>query len=65
VIKRVEEEGAVGYDTTDEKHHEAGFDAFVTGVCFIGMAQYLGTLQNPPKPRVLPESPLVMPFLNK
>jgi poly(A)-specific ribonuclease len=65
VIRRIEEPGAKGYDISDEKQHEAGFDAFITGVCFIGMAQFLGTLQHPPKPRVLPESPLVMPFLNK
>ena len=29
--------GSVGYKVGDEKYHEAGYDAFVTGLCFIAM----------------------------
>lgn len=76
VLKRVQEEPfalpavkkmgtGMGYDLNDNKCHEAGYDAFITGVCFLGLCQYLGTLQDPKKPIVMPDSPLVMPFLNK
>jgi len=58
-------ENSVGYELSDKKCHEAGFDAFITGCCFMGMCQHLGTLQHPKKPRVLANTPLVMPFLNK
>jgi len=27
--------------------HEAGYDSYITGVCFIGLVQYLGSLVNP------------------
>merc|ERR1712111_56823 len=33
-----------GYDLSDEKYHEAGYDAFVTGLCFLSMAQRLAAL---------------------
>lgn len=75
VLKRVQEEpfglpkivkkDNSSYTLEDSKQHEAGYDAFITGVCFIGLCQYLGKLQVPVKKRVLPDSPLVMPFLNK
>lgn len=78
VLKRVQEEpfglpgirkeqkgNFLSYELADEKSHEAGYDAFITGVCFIGLCQYLGQQHTPIKPRVLPTSPLVMPFLNK
>ena len=65
-------EGA-GYDLGSDKYHEAGYDAFVTGLCFIGLSNRLGALSQDrdarhPKsgePRVLPDSPLLSPFLNK
>ena len=31
------------YSTTSEKQHEAGYDAYITGLCFLAMAQYIGT----------------------
>jgi poly(A)-specific ribonuclease len=64
-VKKLTTKGAVGYDVSDRKRHEAGFDAYVTGLSFLGMSQYLGVLHNPKKRRVLPDSPVVMPFLNK
>jgi hypothetical protein len=36
-------EGFPSYDTAQEQLHEAGYDAFITGLCFISMANYLGT----------------------
>lgn len=30
------------YSVDDKKSHEAGYDAFITGICFIAMGSYLG-----------------------
>ena len=65
--------GGEGYDPESEKYHEAGYDAFVTGLCFIGLSNRLGALSQDRdavhaksgEPRVPPESPLLTPFLNK
>lgn len=35
-------EGFLSYDTAQEQLHEAGYDAYITGLCFISMANYLG-----------------------
>lgn len=35
-------EGFKGYNTGDEQLHEAGYDAYITGLCFLSMAKYLG-----------------------
>lgn len=40
-------EGFPSYDTASEQLHEAGYDAYITGLCFITMANYLGTLSLP------------------
>lgn len=34
------------YDQDSEKFHEAGYDAFLAGVVFIGMAKKLGKFFN-------------------
>lgn len=36
------EENAEGYTLNDAKEHEAGYDAFLTGVGFLTMWKYLG-----------------------
>lgn len=36
-------EGFPRYDTASEQLHEAGYDAYITGLCFISMANFLGT----------------------
>jgi poly(A)-specific ribonuclease len=36
-----EEEGH-GYSSLDDKYHEAAYDAYITGLCFITMASHLG-----------------------
>ncbi|XP_043472400.1 poly(A)-specific ribonuclease PARN-like isoform X2 [Leptopilina heterotoma] len=53
------------YSTSIEKSHEAGYDAYMTGLCFIAMKNYLGTLESPAVDTVLCDSPLLNPFLNK
>ncbi|XP_077980043.1 poly(A)-specific ribonuclease PARN-like [Glandiceps talaboti] len=45
--------------------HEAGYDAYVTGSCFITMANFIGTFQDPVKKRIPPNSALLQPFVNK
>ncbi|XP_053392664.1 poly(A)-specific ribonuclease PARN-like isoform X3 [Mercenaria mercenaria] len=49
----------------NEALHEAGYDAFVTGQCFISLSNFLGQFQQPPSDHVPPASPLLEPFLNK
>lgn len=41
IFAECEEEGH-GYTTSSDKYHEAAYDAYVTGLCFISMANYLG-----------------------
>lgn len=53
------------YDNSVEKLHEAAYDSFVTGKSFVGLANFLGTFQEPPKETVFPGSPLLEPFMNK
>ncbi|KAL3877205.1 hypothetical protein ACJMK2_034946 [Sinanodonta woodiana] len=48
-----------------EQLHEAAYDAFITGLCFISMANYLGKFQDPPAGILPPASPLLEPFVNK
>lgn len=38
----VTEEGFEGYSLDNEKEHEAGYDAYITGLCLLGMWNYLG-----------------------
>uniref|UniRef100_A0A8K9WUM2 Poly(A)-specific ribonuclease PARN n=1 Tax=Oncorhynchus mykiss TaxID=8022 RepID=A0A8K9WUM2_ONCMY len=42
--KVVTAEGFPSYDTAQEQLHEAGYDAFITGLCFISMANYLASV---------------------
>jgi len=54
-----------GYQRSSNKYHEAGYDAFITGLCFIAMSNRLGALCGSKCERVFPESSLVKPFVNK
>ncbi|XP_044289311.1 poly(A)-specific ribonuclease PARN [Varanus komodoensis] len=58
-------EGFPSYNTASEQLHEAGYDAYITGLCFISMANYLGSYLSPPKPHVSARSKLIEPFFNK
>ncbi|XP_067672031.1 poly(A)-specific ribonuclease PARN-like [Haliotis asinina] len=53
------------YSAETEFLHEAGYDAYITGIAFIGMANFLGTFQQPPEDWISPQSPLIEPFVNK
>ena len=59
------DENFADYVDSDEKLHEAAYDAFLTGKSFIGLANFLGKFQDPPKETVLPGSSLLEPFVNK
>ncbi|XP_030635781.1 poly(A)-specific ribonuclease PARN [Chanos chanos] len=58
-------EGFQSYDTASEQLHEAGYDAYITGLCFVSMANYLGSFLTPPKPHISARSKLIEPFYNK
>ncbi|NXW26919.1 PARN ribonuclease, partial [Phaetusa simplex] len=58
-------EGFPSYDTASEQLHEAGYDAYITGLCFISMANFLGSFLSPPKNHVSARSELIEPFFNK
>uniref|UniRef100_A0A4W4H331 Poly(A)-specific ribonuclease PARN n=1 Tax=Electrophorus electricus TaxID=8005 RepID=A0A4W4H331_ELEEL len=58
-------EGFQSYDTASERLHEAGYDAYITGLCFISMANYLGSFLTPPRSHISARSKLLEPFYNK
>ncbi|XP_039632480.1 poly(A)-specific ribonuclease PARN [Polypterus senegalus] len=58
-------EGFPSYNTASEQLHEAGYDAYITGLCFISMANFLGTFLSPPKQHISARSKLIEPFFNK
>lgn len=58
-------EGFPSYNTATEQLHEAGYDAYITGLCFISMSNHLGSFLSPPKVFVPAKSKLVEPFINK
>ncbi|XP_034043619.1 poly(A)-specific ribonuclease PARN isoform X2 [Thalassophryne amazonica] len=58
-------EGFPSYDTAQEQLHEAGYDAYITGLCFISMANFLGSFLTPPKAFISAHSKLIEPFFNK
>ncbi|XP_062866479.1 poly(A)-specific ribonuclease PARN isoform X2 [Trichomycterus rosablanca] len=58
-------EGFQIYDTASEQLHEAGYDAYITGLCFISMANYLGSFLTPPRAHISARSKLIEPFYNK
>ncbi|XP_075973238.1 poly(A)-specific ribonuclease PARN-like [Anticarsia gemmatalis] len=58
-----------GYRRREDKCHEAGYDAYMTGLCALAMAAHLLRLRGDPGPRLAPASPalaaVLKPFLNK
>ncbi|ETE72116.1 Poly(A)-specific ribonuclease PARN, partial [Ophiophagus hannah] len=58
-------EGFPSYNTASEQLHEAGYDAYITGLCFISMANFLGSFLSPPANHVSARSKLIEPFFNK
>lgn len=56
------------YKIGDEngKYHEAGYDAFITGLCFIAMSNKLANYsEKNPKENVWPNDKYLSPFFNK
>ncbi|XP_048761264.2 poly(A)-specific ribonuclease PARN-like isoform X2 [Ostrea edulis] len=53
------------YKLDDSNLHEAAYDAFITGMCFIGMSNFLGNKKDPPVSNVSPDDSVVKPFTNK
>jgi len=41
-IPEVEPVEGRSYSVSKEKSHEAGYDAYITGLCFIALSNYLG-----------------------
>ncbi|CAH2037934.1 unnamed protein product, partial [Iphiclides podalirius] len=55
-----------GYRHADDKHHEAGYDAYVTGLCFLAMHQHLARMRGDRLSRLPgPDCAALKPFLNK
>lgn len=50
------------YNLTDRLLHEAGYDAFVTGICLIGMCKFLGSSSEK---SIFPGLSSVTPYINK
>ncbi|XP_066249816.1 poly(A)-specific ribonuclease PARN-like [Euwallacea similis] len=46
IPKYEQEEGGQGYVLNDNKEHEAGYDSFITGLCFLSMWKYIGSQKN-------------------
>ncbi|XP_050502128.1 poly(A)-specific ribonuclease PARN isoform X3 [Diabrotica virgifera virgifera] len=59
-----EKEGRA-YEVNDSKEHEAGYDAFITGLSFIGMWKHLGLLDNRSDPKTFNSMDLLEPYINK
>ncbi|CAE1324447.1 PARN [Acanthosepion pharaonis] len=53
------------YNASEQQLHEAGYDAFITGLCFISMSQFLGDFEDCKKQLISPLSQLLEPFNNK
>ncbi|XP_050560831.1 poly(A)-specific ribonuclease PARN isoform X1 [Spodoptera frugiperda] len=54
-----------GYSHLDDKEHEAGYDAYITGLCFLAMHAHLARMRGEDTDRVQPHSVTLKPFLNK
>ncbi|CAG9865268.1 unnamed protein product [Phyllotreta striolata] len=59
------EDPSKGYTVEDIKEHEAGYDAFITGLCFLGMWKHLGLLDNKSDTKTFQSMNLLEPYLNR
>ncbi|CAH0398043.1 unnamed protein product [Chilo suppressalis] len=65
-LPKADSENGRGYNRTEEKHHEAGYDAYVTGLCFLAMYSHLSRMRGEQTARLKdPTCPVLKPFLNK
>lgn len=63
-VPAVESENGYGYSLNQAKYHEAGYDAFVTGMCLLGLCQQLGKYKDH-SVELKETSPVLKPYLNK
>ncbi|KAJ8730314.1 hypothetical protein PYW07_017352 [Mythimna separata] len=54
-----------GYSNLKDKQHEAGYDAYITGLCFLAMHAHLARMRGDHSERLVPQSATLKPFLNK
>lgn len=61
------EDGCLSYTLSSENYHNAGYDAFVTGICFITMCDYLkkSSKIGLDEININSRSKLLTPYLNK
>ncbi|CAG9817861.1 unnamed protein product [Phaedon cochleariae] len=59
------EEGHSGYKILDNKEHEAGYDAYITGVAFLAMWKYLGSEQKLKDNEIFGNMDLLEPYMNR
>ncbi|CAH2241330.1 jg20498 [Pararge aegeria aegeria] len=65
-LPMAESEEGRGYKRADEKLHEAGYDAYITGLCFLAMHAHLARMRGEHCHRVsFMNSLLLKPFINK
>uniref|UniRef100_A0A131YKQ0 Poly(A)-specific ribonuclease n=1 Tax=Rhipicephalus appendiculatus TaxID=34631 RepID=A0A131YKQ0_RHIAP len=63
-VPPVESENGYGYSLNQAKYHEAGYDAFVTGMCLLGLCQQLGKYKDH-SVELRETSPVLKPYLNR
>lgn len=63
-VPPVESKPGYGYNQDKAKYHEAGYDAFVTGMCFLGLCQQLGKIKDH-SVELKESSPVLKPYLNR
>ncbi|KAG5879707.1 hypothetical protein JTB14_008533 [Gonioctena quinquepunctata] len=59
------EEGCQGYEVSDEKEHEAGYDAYITGVSFLSLWKFLGVRKKLEDVEIFCNMDLLKPYMNK
>lgn len=63
-VPPVESETGYGYNLDQAKFHDAGFDAFVTGMCLLGLCHQLGKYKDHTL-ELKETSPILKPYLNR
>uniref|UniRef100_L7M4H9 Putative polya-specific ribonuclease parn n=1 Tax=Rhipicephalus pulchellus TaxID=72859 RepID=L7M4H9_RHIPC len=63
-VPPVESENGYGYSLNQTKYHEAGYDAYVTGMCLLGLCQQLGKYKDH-SVELKETSPVLKPYLNR
>lgn len=63
-VPPVEHDPGYGYDLNAAKFHEAGYDALVTGLCFMGLCHQLGKSKDHTT-ELKASSPILKPYINR